>query len=147
MRRLKWGVLGGSGFARRRSIPAMLLSPIVELLGVASRTKEKSEKFAEQFSLPKVYGSYMDMLDDPEIEAVHIPLPNALHCQWALNALERNKHVLAEKPFATTVEDALKVEAASKKTGLKVMEAMMQFPRVCQAACKHGKQTHFNHPT
>ena len=125
MRRLKWGVLGGSGFARRRSIPAMLLSPIVELLGVASRTKEKSEKFAEQFSLPKVYGSYMDMLDDPEIEAVHIPLPNALHCQWALNALERNKHVLAEKPFATTVEDALKVEAASKKTGLKVIEAMM----------------------
>lgn len=125
MRRLRWGVLGGSGFARRRSIPAMMMSPLVELVGVASRTKDKSKLFAEQFSLPKVYDSYIEMLDDKEIDAVHIPLPNSMHCEWALKALDRGKHVLAEKPFATTVEEATKVAERSKESGLKVMEAMM----------------------
>ncbi|MBX3149098.1 Gfo/Idh/MocA family oxidoreductase [Candidatus Obscuribacterales bacterium] len=125
MRRLKWGVLGGSGFARRRSIPAMMLSPVVELLGVASRSREKSEKFAEQFSLPEIYDSYDHMLDDPHIEAVHIPLPNSMHCEWAIKAMEKGKHVLVEKPFATNVADLLKVKGEVVRTGLKVMEAMM----------------------
>jgi len=125
MRRLKWGVLGCSGFARRRSIPAMLLTESVELVGVASRTKEKSEKFAEQFSLPKTYDSYEHLLDDPEIEAVHIPLPNALHCKWSMEALSRGKHVLSEKPFATNLEDAVLVANKGKAQGLKVMEALM----------------------
>lgn len=125
MRQVKWGVLGGSGFARRRSIPAMLQTPNVELVGVASRSQERSEKFKEQFSLEKVYASYQDMLDDVEIEAVHIPLPNGLHCEWALKALDKGKHVLAEKPFTTTVEDARQIAKVAEDSGLKVMEALM----------------------
>lgn len=124
MRRLKWGVLGGSGFARRRSIPAMMLSPAVELLGVASRTREKSEKFAEQFALPKIYDSYDQMLEDPDIEALHIPLPNSMHCEWTMKAMAKGKHVLVEKPFATNVLELTKV-AIAMPAGLKVMEAMM----------------------
>ena len=125
MRQVKWGVLGGSGFARRRSIPAMMQCPNVELVGVASRSQEKSEKFKEQFSLAKVYSSYQELLDDVEIEAVHIPLPNSMHSDWALAALEKGKHVLSEKPFATTVEDARSVAEKAEQTGLKVMEALM----------------------
>lgn len=125
MRQVKWGVLGGSGFARRRSIPAMMLAPNVELVGVASRSQEKSEKFKQQFSLEKTYSSYQEMLDDVEIEAVHIPLPNSMHCEWTLAALEKGKHVLAEKPFATSVEDAQIVSERSEQHGLKVMEALM----------------------
>ncbi|MDZ4836664.1 MAG: Gfo/Idh/MocA family oxidoreductase [Candidatus Melainabacteria bacterium] len=125
MRQVKWGVLGGSGFARRRSIPAMMQCPNVELVGVASRSQEKSEKFKEQFSLAKVYSSYQELLDDVEIEAVHIPLPNSMHSEWALAALEKGKHVLSEKPFATTVEDAQLVAEKAEQTGLKVMEALM----------------------
>ncbi|MBX9668404.1 MAG: Gfo/Idh/MocA family oxidoreductase [Candidatus Obscuribacterales bacterium] len=125
MRQIKWGVLGCSGFARRRSIPAMLLTPSVELVGVASRTREKSEKFSEQFSLPKTYDSYQQLIDDPEIEAVHIPLPNSMHCDWTLAALERGKHVLSEKPFATKSSEAQIVVDRVKGTDLKVMEAFM----------------------
>lgn len=117
-------MLGGSGFARRRSIPAMMLSPAVELLGVASRTREKSEKFAEQFALPKIYESYDHMLEDPDIEALHIPLPNSMHCEWTMKAMAKGKHVLVEKPFATNVLELTNV-AMSMPAGLKVMEAMM----------------------
>lgn len=125
MRQVKWGILGGSGFARRRSIPAMMLAPNVELVGVASRSKEKSEKFKEQFSLEKVYSSYQELLDDKEIEAVHIPLPNSMHCEWTLAALAKGKHVLTEKPFTTTVADAQKIFEKSEQEHLKVMEALM----------------------
>lgn len=125
MRQLKWGVLGCSGFARRRSVPAMLLTPSVELIGVASRSKDKAEKFSAQFSLPKTYESYQQLIDDPEIEAVHIPLPNSMHCDWAIAAIEKGKHVLAEKPFATDISQLHKVVEQGKSAGLKVMEAFM----------------------
>jgi D-xylose 1-dehydrogenase (NADP+, D-xylono-1,5-lactone-forming) len=125
MRLVKWGILGGSGFARRRSIPAMMQAPNVELVGVASRSLEKAQKFQEQFGLKKSYASYEQLLDDKEIEAVHIPLPNSMHAEWTLAALAKGKHVLAEKPFATNLEDAQRVAEAAESSELKVMEALM----------------------
>jgi len=103
----------------------MLQVPCVDLLGVASRTPERSEEFRRQFDLRRSYASYEEMLDDPDIDAVHIVLPNSLHAEWSLRALERGKHVLCEKPFATRVEDALKVRDLARRSRLKITEGFM----------------------
>src|SRR5258708_3962016 len=107
MRKVKWGVLGCAAFARSTAIPAMLLAENVELVGVASRTQEKAEAFAREFGLPKAFGSYEALLADPEIEAVYNPLPNGLHPEWAIKTAQAGKHSIVEKPFASSVEEAL----------------------------------------
>ncbi len=125
MKKLKWGVLGCSGFARRRSIPAMMHSRYSEVVAIASRTAEKAESFRAEFDLARGYGSYEELLDDPEIEAIHIPLPNALHAEWTLRAIEKGKHVLCEKSFSDNVEQTEKVASAVKRTGLQFMEGFV----------------------
>lgn len=125
MEKVSWGVLGCSGFARRRSIPAMLQSASTNLLAVASRTLEKAETFRNEFSLAQCYGSYNELLDAPDIDAVHIPLPNALHAEWTLKALEKGKHVLCEKSFSDNVAITEQVGSMVKRTGLKFMEAFV----------------------
>lgn len=125
MRRLKWGVLGCAGFARRRSIPAMMQSKSTELIAVASRTAEKAESFRSEFNLRRGYASYDDLLDDPEIEAVHIPLPNGLHAQWSLRAIEKGKHVLCEKSFSDNIEQAESVHRAAQERNLQFMEGFV----------------------
>lgn len=122
---VKWGVLGCANFARERAIPAMLGADGVEVTGVASRRLSKAQAFADQFSIPKVYGSYEEMLADPEIEAVYNPLPNGLHAEWTIKALEAGKHCLTEKPFAATVAEAEAVAETAQRTGKLVMEAFM----------------------
>ena len=123
--KLKWGVLGCGSFARRRSIPAMLQAPSVELLAVASRSAEQASEFQRQFHISRAYSSYEELLADTDIGAVHITLPNALHAPWTVRALESGKHVLCEKPLATTVEDAEMVSEQVRRSGLTVMEAFM----------------------
>jgi D-xylose 1-dehydrogenase (NADP+, D-xylono-1,5-lactone-forming) len=125
MKRVKWGVLGCSGFAQRRSIPAMLQSPSTELLAVASRTAEKAEAFRSAFDLARGYASYDDLLSDPEIEAVHIPLPNSLHAEWTARALKSGKHVLCEKSFSDSVNATREIAQTVKETGLQFMEAFV----------------------
>ena len=125
MQKVKWGVLGCAAFAQRRTIPAMLQTPSVELLGASSRQLSKSEDFRGQFKLARAYGSYEEMLDDPEIEAVHIVLPNGLHGQWTMKAIEKGKHVLCEKPFTCESKEAIAVAAAAKKGAVNVAEAFM----------------------
>ncbi len=125
MEKVKWGVLGCASFARRRTIPAMLESPSVELVGVASRTREKAESFRAEFNLMRAYGSYEEMLLDPAIQAVYIPLPNGLHAEWTIKAMESGKHVLCEKPFTSNAAQAQQVAAAAAKAGVAVMEAFM----------------------
>jgi D-xylose 1-dehydrogenase (NADP+, D-xylono-1,5-lactone-forming) len=122
---VKWGVLGCANFARDRAIPAMLLADNVEVTGVASRSLDKARAFADQFSIPKAYGSYEEMLADPEIEAVYNPLPNGLHAEWTIKTLEAGKHCLTEKPFAATVAEAQAVAETAERTGKLVMEAFM----------------------
>ncbi len=124
-RNIQWGVLGCANFARERAIPAMQLAEGVEIAGIASRSLDKARTFADEFGIPKIYGSYEEMLADPEIEAIYNPLPNGLHAEWTIKALEAGKHVLCEKPFAATVAEAVAVAAAAERTGKLVMEAFM----------------------
>lgn len=125
MARVKWGVLGCANFARRRTIPAMLESPSVELVGIASRSLEKAEAFRSEFNLLRAYGTYEEMLADPQIHAVYIPLPNSLHAEWMIKAAEAGKHSLCEKPFASDAAEARQVAEAAKRSGVFVMEAFM----------------------
>jgi len=125
MSKLRWGVLGCASFAQRRTIPAMLQSPTVDLVGVASRSKEKAESFRSQFNLRRAYGSYEDLLQDPEIEAVYIPLPNGLHAEWTIRSFESGKHCLCEKPFASSAIEAAQVAGIASEKGMFAMEAFM----------------------
>jgi predicted dehydrogenase len=125
MRKLNWGVLGCAAFARSTAIPAMKLADNVELTGIASRTLSKAEAFAQELGFARAYGSYEEMLADPEIEAIYNPLPNGMHPEWTIKCAEAGKHCLVEKPFAANVGEAERVDAAAKKHGVKVMEAFM----------------------
>src|SRR2546422_706489 len=125
MAKVKWGVLGCANFARNRTIPAMLNTPSVALVGVASRSAEKAEQFRADFGLARAYDSYESMLADPEIQAVYNPLPNGLHAEWTIKAAVAGKHTLCEKPFASDAEEARKVADAAARTGAMVMEAFM----------------------
>src|SRR5437867_7355549 len=125
MRKVRWGVLGVSNFAPKRTVPGVLETPTLELLGVASRAAAKAEAFRAEFGLARAYGSYEEMLVDPAIEAVYIPLPNGLHGEWTIRAAERGKHVLCEKPFASSAAEAARVAEAVRRAGVHVMEGFM----------------------
>ncbi len=103
----------------------MLQSQSVELVGVASRSPEKAEDFRAQFALPRAYGSYEQMLEDPGIQAIYIPLPNGLHGKWTMEAADHRKHVLCEKPFASSAAEARQVAEFAMRRNVRVMEAFM----------------------
>ena len=86
MRKIKWGVLGTANIARGCTIPGMRLAENCELYAIAGRSLEKAEQFRSEFGFEKVYGSYEELLDDPAVEAVYIPLPNTLHYEWVIKA-------------------------------------------------------------
>jgi len=92
---------------------------------VASRTAEQAESYAKEWDIPRAHGSYQALLDDPEIDVVYIPLPNALHAEWTIRAAEAGKHVLCEKPLALSVEEVARVTAAAERAGVVVAEAFM----------------------
>lgn len=123
MRKIKWGVLGTAGIARGCTIPGMQQAENCEMVAIAGRTMEKTEAFRAEFGFRKAYDSYEALLADPEIEAVYIPLPNELHCEWAIKALNAKKHVLCEKPLAPTVEEIERMIAAAEENGVLLMEA------------------------
>ena len=102
MDRIKWGVLGTADIARGQTIPAMKLASNCELYAIAGRSLEKAQQFQQEFGFEKAYGSYDELLNDPEVEAVYIPLPNSLHCEWAVRALNAKKPVLCEQPLAVS---------------------------------------------
>jgi len=98
----------------------------VEVAAIASRNETRAKEVARELGIPRTHGSYKAMLADPEIDAVYIPLPNHMHVEWSIRALEAGKHVLCEKPIALTVEEAIKLQQASEKhPELKLMEAFM----------------------
>jgi len=105
---VKWGILSTADI-NRKLIPGAHASPKVELLAVASRDKARAESFAREWNIERAYGSYEELFADPEVEAVYIPLPNTLHREWTIKAVDAGKHVLCEKPFSRHSED---VEAA-----------------------------------
>ena len=123
--KVKWGILGAAGIAKRRVLPAMLQCELVEVAAVGSRSLAKSQEFAKDFSIPKAYGSYEELINDPQIEVIYNPLPNHLHVEWSIRAASRGKHVLCEKPIARTVAEARRLLEARDEYGVKVGEAFM----------------------
>jgi xylose dehydrogenase (NAD/NADP) len=125
MTAVQWGVLGCSDFARRRTIPALLESPASELIAIASRSADKAAEFRDLFRIPRAYHGYEALLADPDIQAVYIPLPCALHAEWMIRAAHSGKHCLCEKPFTSSLEEARGVQRVFSGCGLFVMEAFM----------------------
>jgi predicted dehydrogenase len=117
------GVLGAARIA-----PAALVEPAravegVQVAAVAARERARAEQFAARHGIPAVHGSYAELVADPSLDAVYVPLPNALHAQWTLAALAAGKHVLCEKPFTSNAAQARDVAAAARGGGMVVMEA------------------------
>ena len=123
MRKIKWGVLGTADIARGQTIPGMQLAEHCELYAVAGRKLEKAKQYQETFGFRKAYGSYDELLADPEVEAVYIPLPNHIHCEWTVKALKAKKHVLCEKPLALNAAQAEDMFRAAEENGMLLMEA------------------------
>ena len=123
--KVKWGVLGAANIAVKKVIPAMQASEWCAITALASRNPAKAAVFARELGIPKAYGSYEELLADPEIEAVYNPLPNHLHVPWSIKAAEAGKHVLCEKPIALDAEEAIQLLRARDRTGVLIEEAFM----------------------
>ena len=123
MRKINWGVLGTADIARGQTIPAMKTADNCTLYAIAGRSLEKAQAFQREFGFEKAYGSYEELLNDPKVEAVYIPLPNDLHCAWTVRALQAGKHVLCEKPLAVSKAQAETMFRAAEENGVFLMEA------------------------
>ena len=124
-RKIRWGILSTAEIARVKVIPAMQKGSLTEVTAIASRELGRAQAVARQLGVPRAYGTYQELLSDPEIEAIYIGLPNHLHVEWAVKAVEAGKHVLCEKPLAMSVQEIRKLVAARDRTGRKVGEAFM----------------------
>jgi predicted dehydrogenase len=125
MEPVRWGVLSVSGhYALRVHLPLSRL-PEARVLAIASRGTEKARKAAARFGIPEAFGSYEELLADPKIEAVYLPLPNDAHEEWSLRALASGKHVLCEKPLAMDVAQARRMAKAASEACLLLMEGFM----------------------
>ncbi len=126
MRKIRWGVLSTAKIARDKFIPAVERSQFGEITAIASRSIDKAENVANKHNISRAYGSYEELLDDPEIDAVYNPLPNDMHVPWTIRAMDLGKHVLCEKPIALNVRQTEQlVSHARTKPDVMVMEAFM----------------------
>ncbi|WP_169084901.1 Gfo/Idh/MocA family protein [Paenibacillus sp. PL91] len=123
--KLKWGILGCAGIAKRAVIPGLKRSELNEVAAIASRSGDNAKKTAEELEIPTAYGSYEELLADPSIDVVYIPLPNHLHREWTIRAAEAGKHILCEKPLALTEKEAAEMAEAAAKAGVLLSEAFM----------------------
>lgn len=121
---LRLGILSTARISERCILQVLPDISDVLLLAVASRTEAKAREYSKKHGIPKFYGSYQDLLLDPEIDAVYVPLPNSLHIEWTSQALAYGKHVLCEKPMSCDTAQVLAIEALARKKNLYVMEAM-----------------------
>src|SRR6476646_5559558 len=121
---VKWGIVSTADI-NRMVIPGAHASAKVELVAVASRDQARAEAYAQEWEIPRAYGSYEELLADPEIEAVYISLPNTLHAEWSIKALDAGKHVLCEKPFTRHPEEVEAAFDAADRNGRLLSEAFM----------------------
>lgn len=124
MKKVRWGLLSTANI-NRRVIPAIQQSKRGELTAVASRSAEPAQAYAQEWGIPQAFGSYEAMLNSDEIDVVYIALPNHLHADWTIKALQAGKHVLCEKPFALTLAEVDKMTAVAQETGFVLAEAFM----------------------
>jgi predicted dehydrogenase len=125
LKKVRWGILSTANIGVKKVVPAMQKGAHVDVIAIASRDKTRAEQTARTLGIPKAYGSYEELLADPEIEAVYNPLPNHLHVPWSIKAAEAGKHVLCEKPISLTVAEARALLECQKATGVKIGEAFM----------------------
>ena len=121
---VKWGILS-TGNINRKVIPGAHASPKVDLVAVASRDQARAHEYARTWEIPRAFGSYEALLADQQIEAVYISLPNSMHCEWSIKALEAGKHVLCEKPLSRNTSDVEAAFDAADRAGRLLSEAFM----------------------
>jgi predicted dehydrogenase len=117
--------LSSAKIGTEKVIPGMQKGELTEIAAIASRSLDRAQEAAKKLGIPKVYGSYEDLLADPDIDAVYNPLPNHLHVPWSIKALNAGKHVLCEKPIALSAEEAELLIEARDRTGKNIVEAFM----------------------
>jgi len=122
---VRWGILGTAKIALEKVIPGMRGSTLAQVVAIASRDIAKARAAASDLGIPRAYGSYQELIDDPDIDAIYNPLPNHLHVPWSIRAAEQGKHVLCEKPIALTAREARELLEARDRTGVKIGEAFM----------------------
>ncbi len=133
---VRWGILSTANIGRKAMIPALQASPMAQVVAVASREGDRARQFAAELNIPKSFGSYQALLNDPEIDAIYNPLPNHLHKPWSIQAAEAGKHILCEKPLALTPEECEEMMAAAESNNVLLMESFMyrHHPRIQAAA-------------
>ncbi len=124
-KKIRWGVLSTAAIGMKKVLPAMQKCEWAEVTAIASRTLASAEEAARQLNIGKAYGSYEELLADPQIDAIYNPLPNQLHVPWTIKAAEAGKHVLCEKPLSMTLAEAKALVAVQARTGVKIGEAFM----------------------
>jgi predicted dehydrogenase len=138
MQKIRWGILSTAKIGREKVIPATQRSNLGSVVAIASRDVALAKDTAAKLSIERAYGDYDELLADPSVDAVYIPVPNHMHVPWSLRALAAGKHVLCEKPIGLSVLEAEELaNAAAAEPGLKTMEAFMyRFHPQWQAARK-----------
>ena len=123
--KVRWGVLSTAGIGVKKVVPAMQKGDLVEVIAIASRDLGKARETARSLGIAQAYGSYEELLADPQVEAIYNPLPNQLHVPWSIKAAEAGKHVLCEKPLSMTVAEAKTLLEVQQRTGVLIGEAFM----------------------
>ncbi|HEY9059466.1 MAG TPA: Gfo/Idh/MocA family oxidoreductase [Pseudobacteroides sp.] len=123
--KIKWGILGYARIAKNHVIPAILKSNNSILYGIATRDPEKLKECQKAYNDIKAYDNYQCLLDDPDIQAVYIPLPNGLHKEWVIKAARKGKHILCEKPISISSSECIEMIEECRKNNVKLMEAFM----------------------
>jgi len=124
-KKIRWGVLSTAAIGVKKVLPAMQAGAYCTVVAIASRDRTKAQQAAAALGLATAYGSYEELLADPNVDAVYNPLPNNLHVPWTIKAAEAGKHVLCEKPIAMTAAEARTLLAVRERTGVKIGEAFM----------------------
>lgn len=122
---MRWGILSTSNIGRAAVIPAIQAASDSAVTAVASRDAQRAASFAAECDIPGQHGSYAELLSDPDIDAVYVPLPNSEHLEWVTRALEAGKHVLCEKPLALSEVECRSMAATAAECGTRLMEAFM----------------------
>lgn len=122
---VRWGILGCGAIASWAVCPALRWSPITELRGIASRSAARAEAKAREVEAPRAYGSYQEIVDDPDIDVIYLGVPNGLHEKWGTAALKAGKHVMCEKSLALSSAAARRMVEAAGQSGVRLMEAFM----------------------
>jgi len=121
---VRWGILS-TAHINRKLLAGAARSSEVEVVAVGSRDLARARAFADEHGIPAAYGSYEELLADPAVEAIYNPLPNTMHCEWSIRALEAGKHVLCEKPMSSSIAEVEQAIAVAERTGLHLTEAFM----------------------